>query len=70
LKTFPTQSNFFLFDVARDATRFFERMLRQGVIVRAMTSYGYPEYIRINAGLPEENRRFLKALDTVLGSAS
>lgn len=67
LETFPTQSNFFLFNVARDAKWFFEQMLRQGVIVRAMTSYGYPEYIRINAGLPEENQRFLTALDTVLG---
>lgn len=67
LKTFPTQSNFFLFDVGRDAKWFFEQMLHHGVIVRAMTSYGYPEYVRINAGLPEENRRFLTALDNVLG---
>jgi histidinol-phosphate aminotransferase len=66
LRTFPTQANFFLIDVARDAKEVFELMLRQGVIVRAMTAYGYPTYIRINIGLPEENRRFLEALDRVL----
>jgi histidinol-phosphate aminotransferase len=66
LPTFPTQANFFLFDVGQDAKQVFDRMLYQGVIVRAMTSYGYPEYIRINVGLPEENQRFLDALDKVL----
>ena len=37
-----------------------------GVIVRPMTGYGYPEFIRINVGLPKENKRFLEALDDVL----
>ena len=41
-------------------------MLAQGVIVRSMSGYGFPEYIRVNVGLPEENRKFLEALDTVL----
>ncbi|MEJ2154526.1 MAG: histidinol-phosphate transaminase [Desulfobacteraceae bacterium] len=66
IRYFPTQSNFFLIDVARDATQVFEQMLRQGVIIRSMRGYGFPEYIRVNIGLPEENQRFLDALDTVL----
>jgi len=61
----PSQANFFLIDVGQNADAIFEKMLRLGVIVRSMTSYGYPEFIRINAGLPEENQRFLEALDTV-----
>ncbi len=64
---FRTQANFFLIDVGRNADDVFEHMLRQGVIVRSMTSYGYPEYIRINVGLPEENARFIDALKKVLG---
>jgi histidinol-phosphate aminotransferase len=32
-----------------------------------MDSYGFPDYIRVNVGLPEENRRFLKTLSKVLG---
>ena len=62
LNTVPTQSNFFLIQVPTDAKTIFEAMLRQGVIVRAMNSYGMAGYIRVNAGLPEENERFIRAL--------
>lgn len=60
---FPTQTNFFLIDVRKDADRIYENMLRQGVIVRSMKSYGYPDYIRVNVGRHEENVRFLQALE-------
>lgn len=63
---YPTQANFFLIDVGTDADEVFERMLREGVIVRSMKSYGYPSYIRINVGLHEENVRFIKALEKSL----
>ena len=63
---FSTQTNFFLIDVRKDADEIYEDMLRQGVIVRSMKSYGYPNYIRINVGLHEENVRFLKALEKSL----
>ena len=66
IKYFPTQANFFLIDVGKDADEVFESMLRQGVIVRSMRSYGYPEYIRVNVGLAEENVRFIKALEKVI----
>ncbi len=61
-----TEANFFLIDVGQPADIVFEKMLRLGVIVRSMRAYGFPTYIRINVGLEEENRRFLKALETVL----
>jgi histidinol-phosphate aminotransferase len=66
IKYFPTQANFFLVDVEKDADDVFENMLGQGVIVRSMKSYGYPKYIRINVGLQEENARFIEALEKVL----
>ncbi len=66
LRYFPTQTNFFLIDVERDAKSVFEKMLRRGVIVRPMTAYGYPNCIRINVGLPEENRRFVETLRKAL----
>jgi histidinol-phosphate aminotransferase len=52
--------------MGRDAKAVFEDMLRLGVIVRPMTAYGYPNYIRINAGLPEDNQRFVEALKKVV----
>jgi histidinol-phosphate aminotransferase len=66
LPHYPTQTNFFLIDVQREADLVFERMLRRGVIVRSMRSYGFDRYIRVNVGLPEENERFLAALGQVL----
>jgi len=64
---FETQSNFLLVDVGKSADDVFEAMLKQGVIVRSMTSYGYPTYIRVNVGLASENKRFIKALKKVIG---
>jgi len=63
---FATQTNFFLIDVACDAQDVFEKLLMHGIIVRSMQSYGYNEYLRVNVGLPEENRRFIAALAKVL----
>ena len=66
IKYFPTQTNFFLIDVQRDADDVYRGLLDQGVIVRSMTSYDYPTYIRVNVGLPEENTYFVEALKRVL----
>lgn len=66
IRYFPTQANFFLIDLQRNADEIFQALLRQGVIVRSMTSYGFPEYIRINAGTMAENQRFIRALNQVL----
>jgi len=63
----PTQTNFFLIDVGRDADAVYGALLQHGVIVRSMSAYDYPTCIRINVGLPEENRYFIEALRAVLG---
>jgi histidinol-phosphate aminotransferase len=43
-----------------------EKMLTQGVIVRSMTAYGYPQHIRVTVGRHEENLRFLEVLEKVI----
>ncbi len=64
--TMPGHTNFMLVDTGRDAREVYEAMLRKGVIVRAMGSYGFPSHIRITIGLPEENERFLNAFSEVI----
>jgi len=66
LEYLPTQTNFFLIKVPHGGTKIYNLMLKEGVIVRSMDSYGLPDYIRINAGLPEENERFVNTLKKVL----
>ena len=64
-----SQANFFMFEVggrAQTADDVFEKLLRLGVIVRPMTSYGYPRHIRVNIGQHDENIRFLEALQKVI----
>ncbi|MFW6127420.1 MAG: histidinol-phosphate transaminase [Thermodesulfobacteriota bacterium] len=63
----PSQANFMLIYLGRAGSQVYEAMLKEGVIIRAMDAYGYPEHIRVNVGLPEENQRFLTALKKVLG---
>jgi len=61
----PSHANFLLIKVG-DAGRVYRRLLEQGVIVRPVANYGLPEHLRVTIGLPEENRRFLKALESAL----
>lgn len=45
----------------------YEALLQHGVIVRPVAEYGLPDHLRVTVGLPEENARFLEALERVLG---
>jgi|UniRef100_A0A7C3WG56 histidinol-phosphate aminotransferase len=67
LEYVPSQANFILIGVPRPGQEVYQAMLKEGVIVRAMDAYGFPECIRVNVGRPEENERFLKTLKKVLG---
>jgi histidinol-phosphate aminotransferase len=66
LEYVPTQANFFLIKTPLGARETYKRMLKEGVIIRSMESYGLPDYIRINVGLPKENERFINTLEKVL----
>ncbi len=66
LEYVPSEANFFLIRVNRNAKEVYEAMLRKGVIIRAMNAYGLPEYIRVNVGRQRENERFIEALKEVL----
>jgi len=61
----PSVANFVLVRVGRGLA-VYEALLRRGVIVRPMDGYGFPEYLRVTVGLPEENARFVHALEAVL----
>ncbi|CAB1061777.1 Histidinol-phosphate aminotransferase (EC [Olavius sp. associated proteobacterium Delta 1] len=60
-----SSANFLLIQLNKKADHVFEDLLRQGVIVRSMSSYGYPDCIRVSVGQHHENVRFLAALGKV-----
>jgi histidinol-phosphate aminotransferase len=65
MRHFPTQANFFLIDVGMSADDIYEQLLRQGVITRSMSAYGFSRFIRVNIGLPEENEQLIRALEKI-----
>jgi histidinol-phosphate aminotransferase len=69
IKYTPSRANFILVDTGRSATDVFNWLLKEGVIVRPMTSFGMESYLRVTVGTPEENRRLVKALRKVLAGA-
>ena len=50
----PAAGNFLFVDVGTDADDLNDALLRRGVIVRPMGSFGAPSALRITAGTPEE----------------
>ena len=63
LEPVPSVGNFLYVDTGNDAGELFERLLREGIIVRPLAGFGSPTAIRISVGTPEE----LDVLAEVLG---
>ena len=61
----PSAGNFVAFDSAEPGNDLFQRMLQEGVIVRAIAEYGLPNHVRVSIGLESENARFLSVLAKV-----
>jgi len=69
LEYVPSFANFVLVHVG-DGKQVFQALLKQGIIVRDMTAYGLPEWIRVSIGTMEQNRRFLAELPAALPAAT
>ena len=65
LEYIPSSANFVCFCVPR-TSEIYDKLLRQGVIVRPVAGYGLPEHLRVTVGTPKENERFLRALAAAL----
>ncbi len=66
----PSAANFLTVEPGDDAAAVYDALLREGVIVRPLAGYAMPRHVRVTVGLPEENERFLTALDRVLDRRS
>jgi histidinol-phosphate aminotransferase len=72
LEYVPSYGNFVLVRVGNDegaGARVNLALLKAGVIVRPVGSYGLPQWLRVTIGLPQENEAFIAALGKVLASA-
>jgi histidinol-phosphate aminotransferase len=65
LEYIPSFGNFVSVKVGA-AADIYQQLLRAGVIVRPIASYGMPEYLRVTVGLHDQNEKFLGALEAAL----
>jgi histidinol-phosphate aminotransferase len=65
----PSVANFLYVETGADATELFDRLLREGIIVRPLAGFGAPTAIRVSVGTPEELELFAAALGRVLARA-
>ncbi|MEW6008052.1 MAG: histidinol-phosphate transaminase [Candidatus Omnitrophota bacterium] len=66
IKFIPSVANFILIDVGESCDNVFKQLLKKGVIVRPMTSYGLNNFVRVTIGTHNENVRFIKALEEIV----
>ena len=62
----PTEANFICFRVPRPAVELCEDLMKRGMIMRPLKSFGLPDWCRVTIGTAEQNRFFLQELKSVL----
>ena len=60
-----SHANFIMVEI-EDAEVVYQALLEQGVIVRPLTGYGLPNWLRITVGLAEDNTRLIDTLRSIL----
>lgn len=58
--------NFIAVDTGGSGVAVYEKLLREGVIVRPVANYDMPTHVRVTVGREDENMRFLSAMEKVL----
>ncbi len=66
LEYVPSDTNFILVHVPNEGQAFADALLQQGVIVRPMAGYKFPQSVRITIGTEKENERLVHAMTQVL----
>jgi len=61
----PSAANFILVRVG-NGSAVFQRLLEQGVIVRPMMGYKFPDHVRVTVGTMAENQKLIGALERLL----
>lgn len=62
----PSECNFITFDCGMNAIPVYQELLTKGIIVRPLTQYGLPNFLRVSIGTPEQNSRFLEQLSVII----
>jgi len=62
----PSEANFILVHLDKPGSEVMSQLLKEGVIVRPVAGYGFPNSVRVTIGTPEQNERLISSLEKVL----
>ncbi len=62
----PSVTNFILIELGPKSGEIAERLLKKGVIVRNMKSWGMENFMRVTVGKEAENKRFIRELKKII----
>lgn len=62
----PSQSNFLMVKPCVDAFDLYESLLKRGLIVRHLASFGFKDHIRVNMGRMDENKIFIRTVKEII----
>ena len=65
LRYVETEGNFIMLHLEQSGADVADALLKQGVIVRPIGGYGYPNAVRVTIGTQPENKKFITALGVV-----
>ncbi len=58
----PSAGNFVLVDMGEPAERWYQALLKTGIITRRVANYGLPDHLRITIGTEAQNQRLIGSL--------
>ena len=61
----PSETNFVTVDVKTDGQKVADEFKRRSVIVRPLTMYGKPTFLRVTIGTLEQNKKFIEVLKQI-----
>ena len=67
LRYVESEGNFIMLHLEQSGTDVTDALLKEGVIVRPIGGYGYPNAVRVTIGTQQENEKFITALGVVSG---
>lgn len=66
IKYVPSQANFLLIELDGKGKIISDKLMAYGIIVRAATSFGLSNCIRVTIGTQKQNKRFIEALKEII----
>ncbi len=66
IRAIPSKANFFLFKLSNfSGDELFNKFYQRGILLRHFHDERIRDFLRVSVGKPEENRKFLQALDEI-----